>query len=247
MGTASLPVLMYHGIGTNSAIWSDWLPELAVHHRVIRFDTRGFGCSRSAWNDRPTLEGLVEDAMSVADAAGEQHFHLVGESLGGTAALAAALACPERVASVVASNATHRGTGVVRARTWRSELARDGMSRWADDMMGARFKNDAPLADAQRVWFARTQANSDPTAIVELGELLTGLDLSNDVRGIRQPVLILSPDDSPFISAAMAAELQALIPGARLSVVPHTRHGLPFSHGRHCADLTRRFLAGLPG
>ncbi|HJQ60960.1 MAG TPA: alpha/beta hydrolase [Vineibacter sp.] len=240
--TVRAPIVMHHGIGTDAAIWSGWLPVLAPHHRVLRFDLRGFGRSRGAWRDGTTLDELVGDLMLAAEFAGAPKVHLVGESLGGTVALAAALKHPERIASVTVSNATHRGTGIGRVRGWREEIERDGIGGWAEHMMPARFTDDAPISPAQRAWFARTQAASDPAVIVGLGELLAGLDMSDAMRRLSVPLLILSPDGSPFISAAMAAELKGLVPDAELMVFPGTRHGLPFSHARTCAETTLRFL-----
>jgi pimeloyl-ACP methyl ester carboxylesterase len=240
--TVRAPVVMHHGIGTDCGIWSGWLPVLAPHHRVVRFDLRGFGRSRGTWREGTTMEELVGDLMLVAEYAGAPRVHLVGESLGGTVALAAALKHPDRIASVTVSNATHRGTGIGRVRGWRGEIARDGIARWAGEMMPARFADDAPMSPAQRAWFARTQAASDPAPIIALGELLAGLDMSDAVRALAAPLLILSPDGSPFISAAMAAELKGLVPDAELMVFPHTRHGLPFSHAQACAEVTLRFL-----
>lgn len=240
--TVRAPIVMHHGIGTDAAIWSGWLPVLASHHRVLRFDTRGFGRSRAAWRDDTTLDELVGDLMLVAEFAGAPKVHLIGESLGGTVALAAALKHPDRIASVTVSNATHRGTGVGRVRGWRDEIARSGIGPWAVDMMVARFTDDAPITAAQRAWFARTQAACDPAPIVQLGELLAGLDISDAVLTLAMPLLILSPDGSPFISAAMAAELKGLVPDAELMVFAGTRHGLPFSHARICAETTLHFL-----
>lgn len=240
--TVRAPIVMHHGIGTTADIWCDWLPVLAPHHRVLRFDLRGFGRSHAAWRDGTTLDELVGDLMLVSEFAGAPTVHLIGESLGGTVALAAALKHPDRIASVTVSNATHRGTGIGRVRGWREEIARDGFAAWAEHMMPARFRDDAPLSPTQRAWFARTQAASDPAPILALGELLAGLDMSEAVRKLAVPLLILSPDGSPFISAAMAAELQGLVPDAALRVFPGTRHGLPFSHARACAKETLCFL-----
>jgi pimeloyl-ACP methyl ester carboxylesterase len=240
--TVRAPIVMHHGIGTNAGIWSGWLPVLAPHHRVLRFDTRGFGRSHAAWREGITMDELVGDLMLVAEFAGAPKVHLVGESLGGTVALAAALKHPDRVASVTISNATHRGAGIGRVRGWREEIARGGIVPWAEAMMTARFTDDAPISAAQRAWFARTQAASDPAPIVQLGELLAGLDLSDAVRTLAAPLLILSPDGSPFIPTAMAAELKDLVPDAELMVFPGTRHGLPFSHAQTCAETALRFL-----
>jgi pimeloyl-ACP methyl ester carboxylesterase len=240
--TVRAPIVMHHGIGTNADIWSGWLPVLAPHHRVLRFDTRGFGRSHGAWRAGTTMDELVGDLMLVAEFAGAPRVHLVGESLGGTVALAAALKHPDRIASVTVSNATHRGTGIHRVKGWREQIAREGMAQWAARMMPARFVDDAPMTQAQRDWFDRTQASSDPEPIIELGELLAGLDMSDAVRTLAVPLLILSPDGSPFIPPAMAAELKDLVPDAELMVFPGTRHGLPFSHAQACAEATLRFL-----
>ena len=86
-------ILFHHGIGASAAIWAGWFPALADAHRLVSFDMRGYGRSHIpaagfAWS----LEQMVDELFAVADAAGLQHFHLVGESIGGTVALAAALA-----------------------------------------------------------------------------------------------------------------------------------------------------------
>src|SRR5919205_2493698 len=86
-----LPILFHHGIGASAAIWAGWYSTLVDDHRLVTFDMRGYGRSHIpgagfAWS----LDRMVEDVFAVADAAGLQQFHLVGESIGGTVALAAA-------------------------------------------------------------------------------------------------------------------------------------------------------------
>ena len=79
-------ILFHHGIGASAGIWSGWFPALADAHRLVSFDMRGYGRSHIpgpgfAWS----LDFMVEDLFAVADAAGLPRFHLVGESIGGTA------------------------------------------------------------------------------------------------------------------------------------------------------------------
>src|SRR5437899_2847939 len=102
-------ILFHHGIGASAEIWAGWRPALVDGYRLVSFDMRG--CGRSdipaadfAWS----LDLLVEDLFAVADAAGLKQFHLVGESIGGTVALAAALARPDRLATLnVIGHARH--------------------------------------------------------------------------------------------------------------------------------------------
>ncbi|MFF3984570.1 alpha/beta fold hydrolase [Streptomyces sp. NPDC001797] len=107
--TGEGPVLvMLHGGGPGASGVSNYhqnLPALARHFRVVLPDQPGFGGSY-----RPTEADLAErsitaitvDALFQAlDSLGIDGFHLLGNSLGGAAALAMAQQRPERVERLV--------------------------------------------------------------------------------------------------------------------------------------------------
>ena len=241
--TGGLPVVFNHGIGTNLGVWSAWLPIVAARHPVVRFDTRGFGGSPVpppgyAW----TMDELVDDLLEVASTTGASKVHIVGESIGGTVALAAALKAPERFASVSISNASHRGTGVTNIQGWHRTFETGGAAAWNAEMMANRFYPGA--ADpAALAWFSEAQAKSDRHAVLALGSLLAGMDLSDALRGFKVPLSITLPDSSPFISPAHGAEMRSLVPDSRLRIVPRSKHGLPFSHAATEAEHLVAFLA----
>ena len=62
--------------------------------------------------------------------------------------------------------------------------------------------------------------------------------------GLKPPLLLLHPDASPFIPVPVMADFHARVPGARLHVIGHAKHGLPFSHAGLCSALLRDFLGG---
>lgn len=236
-----LPVLFHHGIGASAALWRGWFPALVDTYRLVVFDMRGCGRSpipppAAQWS----MAELVGDVFAVADAAGLARFHLVGESIGGTVALAAALARPERVVTLTVSNGAHLGASIQGVKAWRSELEQ-GVKVWSDKFMRDRFHDDA-LSSERRAWFATQQEAWLPHSILNALGVLVGTDLTSRLGGIKCPVLLLHPDGSPFIPVAVMAELHRLLPDARLHVFDHARHGLPFSHDRECSELLRRFL-----
>lgn len=240
--TSGLPVVFNHGIGTSLDVWSAWLPIVAARHPVMRFDLRGFGGSpvpppAHKW----TMDELVDDLLEVADTTGAGKVHLVGESIGGTIVLAAALKNPERFASVSISNASHRGTGITNIHNWHRTFETGGGAAWNAEMMASRFYPNA--ADPKALaWFAETQTKSDRHAVLALGALLSGMDLSDALRGLKVPLSITLPDSSPFISPAHGAELRAIVPDSRLRIVPRSKHGLPFSHAVSEAQHLVAFL-----
>jgi pimeloyl-ACP methyl ester carboxylesterase len=236
------PILFHHGIGASAEIWLGWVPALVDAHRLVSFDMRGYGRSHIpaadfAWS----LDLLVEDLFAVADAAGLKQFHLVGESIGGTVALAASLAQPERIATLTVSNGAHLGASIEGVAAWRRQLDEGGVKAWSDIFMRGRF-HDGALSPERRAWFASRQEKWPRDSILNALGVLIGTDLSPRLKDITCPTLLLHPDGSPFIPVPIMAELHRLLPNAELNVIGHSRHGLPYSHAALCASLLRTFL-----
>lgn len=236
-------IVFHHGIGANTHIWAQWLPVLASRYRLVRFDMRGFGKSEQAAQDfHWSFEALVDDLLKVADAAGAQKFHLVGESIGGTVALACALSSQDRLASLTLSNAAARGGLVSNVANWRDVLDKSGQTGWAKLLMASRFHPGA-LDPALHAWYLRVHETCSMDATLALADLLLGADLTPRLGETKVPTLLLSPQSSPFISLEVMAQMRAAIPGAELQLFVHSKHGLPLSHGHACAETLSAFLA----
>lgn len=235
-------ILFHHGIAANTHIWADWLPVLATRNRLLRFDMRGFGKSSVPPRDyRWSFDGLVEDLLKVVDAAGLERFHLVGESIGGTAAIACALAAPKRLLSLTLSNTAARGGLVANVKGWRDVVAQDGQAGWAKLLMESRF-HPGGLSAETYAWYLKVHETCSMDATLGLADLLLGADLTSRLGEITVPTLLLSPQSSPFIPLEAMAAMRAAIPNAELQVFAHSRHGLPLSHGRACAETLAEFL-----
>src|SRR4051812_38639240 len=90
-------VILHHGYAKNSRHWYAWVPLLARHHRVIRFDARGAGKSSVPspgydWS----IDGFADDTAHLMDHLNIAKAHIIGETLGGTIALQFAYRYPER-------------------------------------------------------------------------------------------------------------------------------------------------------
>ncbi|MGC0366622.1 3-oxoadipate enol-lactonase [Rhodococcus sp. 27YEA15] len=93
-------LILTHGLGGNAAVWYQQVPYFAQHYRVITWDQRGFGRSTNdKGNHGPAA--AVSDLVEIMDLLGVEKAHVVGQSMGGWAALGTAVAVPDRVESVV--------------------------------------------------------------------------------------------------------------------------------------------------
>jgi pimeloyl-ACP methyl ester carboxylesterase len=238
---AAQTILFHHGIGGSAGLWAGWLPYLIDRYRIVLWDMRGSGRSvleGFSWS----LDLLVTDVLAVADAVGVQRFHLVGESIGGTVALAATIASPDRIASLTVSNGAHLGASIQRVQVWQKQLDEGGVKGWSDAFMPDRFLEGA-LEPERYAWFAAQQEKWSLESILKALSVLVGADLTPRLNAVNCPTLLLHPDGSPFIPVSVIAELHRLLPTSRLNIIGPARHGLPFSHDRQCARLLRSFLA----
>jgi pimeloyl-ACP methyl ester carboxylesterase len=93
-------VVFVHGAMDRGAAFAGVCRHLA-DHPTVRYDRRGYGRSGRA-GLAPTIRAQADDLLTVVSATVDGPCILVGHSLGGVIALAAAARCPAPVAAVVA-------------------------------------------------------------------------------------------------------------------------------------------------
>lgn len=215
-GDGPAVVLLHPGIH-DSTVWDPVLPLLGSL-RVIRYDGRDFGRSSAATEPFRTMDDLI----AVLDHVGLSSAHLVGNSMGGEAALATALEHPERVASL-----TLLAPGI-------------GGHEWPDEpKLEAEFErltaagDHAGLVDfAGRLWCSagvddalRGQLVAAEAAEANQAEFRQDNPEQWSRAGtITQPVTVVVGElDYPTATAA-AAELAGAIPGAELIRIAESDH-----------------------
>lgn len=99
LGEAGEAVVLLHGYGGDKNSWLFVQEPLAEHAIVHAVDLPGHGESTKDVGDG-SLNTLSEAVLGFLDEKGIERAHLVGHSLGGAVALAAASASPDKVASL---------------------------------------------------------------------------------------------------------------------------------------------------
>src|SRR5207237_9867669 len=87
-------VLFLHGAGGNHLSWWQQVPVFAEEYRCVTMDQRGFGQSPDVAGG-PGPAALGSDALALLDHLGIAQAALVAQSMGGWAAVGAAVQTPE--------------------------------------------------------------------------------------------------------------------------------------------------------
>jgi pimeloyl-ACP methyl ester carboxylesterase len=212
------PAVLLHESVVDSRIWDPFLPHVEGRLRTIRYDQRGYGRS-PMWTGPYSL---VDDLVSVLDAAGVERAALVGTSRGGRIAIEAALGRPERVSALVLVGSGLAGHPVnvdvtpeqearwddAEARGDLAELAAIDMEIWAplgvDDELRAMFVENAEAS------------NADDPALEEVS--------AGRLGEIGAPTLVVTGGrDVPAINE-LGELLAREIPGARSAVIEEADH-----------------------
>ena len=95
------PIVMIHGIISDSTFFEGGVKYLADHYTVITYDRRGYGKSNTAECPDYTVHAQAEELVSILQAECREPAWIVGNSAGGLVALEAALWHPELIKGMI--------------------------------------------------------------------------------------------------------------------------------------------------
>lgn len=235
-------VILIHGVTGDLSIWflCKAMTELARSHRVTAFDLRGHGYSDVPPNGYTSADH-AGDVLALMDEMGVSHAKLVGHSFGAVVALHAADLAPERVDALVLSDpyfpALRHLEDLSRWGHWQvfqQEAADAGVNlsseHWYD--LGKFFDQVMHLDGERLRQFRQAVGLPGLNRLLRLGATTAGDDskveaglTEEKILAIRQPVLAIYGESSPFLSTANY--LVEHLPNCQSILVPNAQHRAP--------------------
>ncbi|MHB1427496.1 MAG: alpha/beta fold hydrolase [Rhodocyclaceae bacterium] len=238
-------VTLAHSLATDLTLWDELATVLATRFSVLRYDARGHG--RSSAPEGPyDFPMLVGDLVGLLDALKIRRTHFVGLSMGGMLGQHFALAHPGRLDKLVIASSTSRVPPEGRA-LWDERIAvarTQGMQAHVESTLARWFT--APWRAAHPQVMARIGALVAATPVAGFagwGAAICTLDLTERLGAIKAPTLVVCGADDPGTPPAANRAIAAVIPGARLEIVPNASHQLVIEQAQTFTRLLLDFLA----
>ncbi|OOF11838.1 pimeloyl-[acyl-carrier protein] methyl ester esterase [Salinivibrio proteolyticus] len=239
-------LVLIHGWGMNSAVWSLILPYLTANYRVHCVDLPGFGLS-------PAQPGLdLEQLAQVLLKESPAQATWLGWSLGGLVATQAALLAPHRLTGLVTVASSPkfvaepgwRGIKPAVLNAFASQLEQDfslTVERFmALQAMGSPTAKKDIKALKQAVF---SRPAPDPQALADGLQILASADLRQACQSIRLPWLRLYGRLDGLVPVAVAGQMDAWVPHSPSEVFAHSAHAPFVTEPDGVVDRLTAFLA----
>lgn len=236
-------LVLLHGWGVNSAVWTPVLEQLSAHFRVHLIDLPGFGSSQGLLSY--SLDSMVDNIIQRVP---EQSIWC-GWSLGGLIASHASYIYPNKIAKLIQVCTSPK---FVSDHSWPGvdaavfENFKRGLAKNTDKTLGRFISIQAMGCGTARkdtLTLKKLLTDTPRASLLALNEgleLLNNSDLRKEFSQISIPCLSIFGQFDSFLPTDTSAAMQQLLPSSRQEVFVNSSHA-PF------ISETDKFVASIIG
>jgi pimeloyl-ACP methyl ester carboxylesterase len=220
------PALLFlHHFGGSARSWTGVIDRLSDQYRCIATDLPGFGTA----NRRPrpfTTASSADHVLAVADRLGLRDYQIVGHSMGGKIALAAAARTPPGLRGLVLLAPSPPTPEPISGEDRARLLASAGNHLAMAEIVAKISVRPLSLLDRERLVEDMLEASREAWAAwLDHG---SREDISASLDKIAVSITIVAGDEDRTITAAvLRRELLERAPGARMETIAGAGHLLP--------------------
>jgi pimeloyl-ACP methyl ester carboxylesterase len=253
LGSRDNPTVVFsHLLGPwSSEVFDALVAELNPAFHIVTIDQHGHG--ESGYRTRMTLEGMADDYYQLLTDLRLSKVIWVGHSVGGMIGMRIAMSRPELIGSLILIATTARldPPELLQQTSQLWELFRDGHR---EDIVEpalpflfspATYKNQPDLVEQARNKLITT---GDATGRFEVARaVFTREDISEQIRTIKAPTLVIAGRDDPSAPPAEAEVIASQIPNSELRVLDDAGHMVVIEKPQHVARAIKSFLGRICG
>ena len=221
------PVIRFlHGAGGNHLSCWQQVPVFAEEYRCVSVDQRGFGQSPDVAGG-PGPAALGSDALAVLDHLGIARAAVVAQSMGGWAAVGAAVQAPQRFWAITLANTvgnlTNPEIGALRDRLVASSPPRPPVLWHA--AIGPTFRREQPVRSFLYAQISGLNAPRPTDVVEQLRRITTPVER---YVATRIPTLFLTSDEDGLIWPELSEKVHQHVPGSEFVRVKGSGHSTYF-------------------
>ena len=241
-------VIILHGFLGSGRNWQSFAKQLAKDHFVVWADMRNHGAS--PWSDEMNYPAMASDIVELVNKFGYAQASLIGHSMGGKAAMMAALLDPGRIERLVVADIApvaydHDFDDIIAAMrgldlnccTRRSEADAAMTSSIEHAGMRAFILQNLDTSGASLKW----RCNLD---VLERSlPLITGWELPKGASPYHGQTLFLYGENSKYVRASAHGTIQELFPNHRMQGLANAGHWLHADAPMPTLNALKSFLS----
>jgi pimeloyl-ACP methyl ester carboxylesterase len=243
------PIVLLHGLQSHARSWDQFACALQERHRILALDQRGHG--DTDWPDPPSYatSDFTSDLFALIKRLGINRIALIGLSMGAHNALAFTIRYPELVEKLVSVDipASLQMLDDPKVRSSLVDVKREFACL---DEMVEDARDIYPFASEEMIrHLMEHNSRQLPTGRLTLKyspdapRLWNPDDLSESIKTIQCPTLIVRGGESEVLTAAQAQTMTDKIPNARLITITGAGHSVPMDKPVEFEVAVRDFLA----
>lgn len=241
LGAGPNVIVLLHGFGASHCVWRPIAAVLAAdERRTIAYDLPGHGHSLD-WPEAGQAKTAARAVLADLEARGIEKAHLVGHSMGGAVAALAALAQPERVASLTLLAPGGFGEQINGALL-RRYAAVTSEAELGDCLAAMSGPGATPHAETVHALAATRAAAGQTEKLLEIASLIArddrqGVIPRERLASLPMPVAVIWGTDDPVLPFAQTADLP---PSFQLHTARGVGHMLAEERPELVADIILR-------
>lgn len=244
------PIIFMHGSGPGVSAYANWrlcMPVLAEKYRVIAPDMVGFGYTDRPQNITYNMDIWVKQIIDLMDALEIETAHLVGNSFGGSLALALVTKYPHRFKKIVLMGAMGISFDLTYGldKAWGYTPSIENMKELLDIFAYDRAIVTDDLAKLRyeasiRPGFQESFSSMFPTPRQNGVDMMTSDEL--DIKNIVHDTLIVHGREDKVIPVENSIRLNKLIKKSQLHIFGECGHWTQIEHKDEFNNLLINFF-----
>ncbi|MCD6017069.1 MAG: 3-oxoadipate enol-lactonase 2 [Bacteroidetes bacterium] len=228
VGEGSVPVIFLHGFPFDKNMWHSQVEFLKSTHRVIAYDTRGFGKSRDHGTTL-SIDQFSEDLIRFMDLLSIDKAVVCGLSMGGYVAMNAHKRAPGRFEALILSDTQCvADTAEGKKKRYQSidEINAEGIKNFAEGFIQRAFCNDSLTNKKQVVdQLKEVIYSTSPRMITQgLKALAERRETCSTLCNVSIPTLIICGKEDELTPVIQSEYMKQNIDRSMLCVIENAGH-----------------------